>query len=187
MVLFFSFSVSGNKSHAQDDFPVLEGPYFGQKPPGLIAEIFTPGIVSMNGRYEYGISFSPDSNDMYFSVQEEDQPASIYYSIIEGKKWQPIRRANFTQGKKAGEMEPFVSHDGTQIYFTAYNTDFTDTKIWAVNRVKSDWGNATKLESPINNEEVFNPVLAKNGDLFYIDIFINPTASRCFCERSGYW
>ena len=29
-----------------DDFPVLKGPYLGQKPPGMNAEIFAPGIVS---------------------------------------------------------------------------------------------------------------------------------------------
>ena len=35
-------------SHAQqDDFSVLKGPYLGQKPPGLVPEIFAPSIVSI--------------------------------------------------------------------------------------------------------------------------------------------
>ena len=36
-------------SHAQQktkDFPVLKGPYLGQKPPGMNPEIFAPGIIS---------------------------------------------------------------------------------------------------------------------------------------------
>lgn len=43
----------------QDDFPVLEGPYIGQKPPGLTPEVFAPGIVSTEHRDWTG-SFTPD-------------------------------------------------------------------------------------------------------------------------------
>lgn len=99
----------------------------------------------------------------------------MHYSTMHQGKWQPIQQANFTQGKKAGEMEPFVSLDGKQIYFTAYNADFTDTKIWVVDRTKEGWSEAKKLNSPINNEEVFNSTLAKNGDIYYTDIFKGKT------------
>lgn len=30
----------------QEDFPVLKGPYLGQKPPGMTPDIFAPGFVS---------------------------------------------------------------------------------------------------------------------------------------------
>ena len=34
-------------SHPESDpFPVLQGPYLGQEPPGTTPEIFAPGIVS---------------------------------------------------------------------------------------------------------------------------------------------
>ena len=33
-------------------------------PPGLTPEIFAPGIVSVNGRYEYAVSFSSDLDEM---------------------------------------------------------------------------------------------------------------------------
>lgn len=51
-------------------------------------------------------------------------------------QWTAFEKVNFTQGEKAGEMEPNVSDDGKRIYFTAYNADFSDTKIWYVNRQK---------------------------------------------------
>ncbi|SFC56269.1 PD40 domain-containing protein [Pseudoalteromonas denitrificans] len=175
LVLGFS-----NQSYSQDNFPVLEGPYFGQKAPGLTPEIFAKDVVSINGRYEYGISFSPDLDEMYFSVQNKGESADIYFSKLVDKKWKPIKKAEFTKGKKSGEMEPFVSLDGKKIYFTAYNSDFTDTKIWVANRINNGWGNARKLNSPINNEEVFNSILAKNGDLFYTDIFKSKTYYSAF-------
>jgi hypothetical protein len=43
----------------KDEFPVLEGPYIGQKPPGLTPEVFAPEIVSKEHNDWTG-SFSPD-------------------------------------------------------------------------------------------------------------------------------
>lgn len=164
-----------NKGYAQPSFPVLKGPYLGQTPPGLKAVVFAPEIVSHKGRYEYGIAFSPNLEEVYFSSQKENGTAFIHSSRLEDGVWQPINTMSFTDGEKAGEMEPFVSHDGKQVYFTAYNADFTDTKIWVIDRTAQGWGNARKLDSPINDEEVFNATLAKNGDLYYTDIFKSKT------------
>ncbi len=44
-MLLFSVLVISSKSYGQDKFPVLEGPYFGQKPPGLIPELFAPDVI----------------------------------------------------------------------------------------------------------------------------------------------
>ena len=33
-----------------NDWPVLKGPYIGQKPPGMTPEIFAPGIISTEKR-----------------------------------------------------------------------------------------------------------------------------------------
>ncbi|WP_068547716.1 TolB family protein [Thalassotalea crassostreae] len=178
--MLFSTLMFTAKSYSGDEFPILQGDYFGQQEPGLTAEIFAKDIVSINGRYEYGISFSPALNEMYFSVQQEGETANIYFSKLKANKWQPIQKANFTKGRKAGEMEPFLSLDGKELYFTAYNPDFTDTKIWVAQRVNNGWGEARKLDSPINEEEVFNAVLAKNGDLFYTDIFKSKTYFAAF-------
>jgi hypothetical protein len=48
------------------EFPILEGPYLGQKPPGLTPEVFAPGIVSTE-HHEGGGLFSPDMTEFYFS------------------------------------------------------------------------------------------------------------------------
>ena len=169
--LMMSGNSYSHEKNSQDDFPVLEGPYFGQKPPGLIPEIFAPGIISISGRSEMGVSFSPDLDEMYFTVQKKyGVPADIYFSKLEDKKWTPFKKANFTKGQKAGEMEPNVSYDGNKIYFTAYNADFTDTSIWYVNRLNNGWSDAIKLDSPLNEHEVMTSTLAKNGDLYYTNL-----------------
>ncbi|WP_221930764.1 serine hydrolase domain-containing protein [Changchengzhania lutea] len=166
-----SIQTMNGKSDSQDKFPVLEGPYFGEKPPGSTPEIFAPGIISLNGRTEYGISFSPKLDEVYFSAKNKiSGDAAIYFSKLEGKKWTPIKKANFTKGKKDTEMQPFVSFSGKKIYFTAHNSDLTDSKIWYVNRLEDSWGDAIQLDSPINDDEVFHASPAKNGDLFYFNL-----------------
>ena len=159
------------KQNSKDnDLPITRNAYFGQNPPGLIPEIFAPGIVSLNGRQENGISFSPNLDEVYFSAEKKDGDSDIYFSKLEGKKWTPIKKANFTKGKKDAEMQPFVSFSDKKIYFTAHNSDLTDTKIWYVNRLKDSWGDAIKLDSPINDDQVFYANQAKNGDLFYTNV-----------------
>lgn len=64
-LLFSTLSVSGN-SHGQNEFPALEGPYMGQKPPGMVAEPFAPGIISREGWELEGV-FAPGMKEFYFT------------------------------------------------------------------------------------------------------------------------
>lgn len=159
--------ISGLKA---SDSPIIENFYFGQKQPGQVPELFAPGVISLNGRFESAVSFSPDLDEIYFSAYSEGENTSIYYSKLEGNEWSPIKRVNFTNGEKKTEMHPFVSPNGKRIYFTALDTSFTDENIWYVNRTANSWGDAIRLDSPINNGVVFSPNQAKNGDLFYTEL-----------------
>jgi len=181
LILIFVFALFLNacntkkQNSKKSDSSAIESPYFGQKPPGLIPEIFAPGIISLNGRYEHIISFSPDLDEVYFSASKEDEDPSVYFSKLEDKKWTNPKKANFTKGKKVGEMHPFVSPNGEKIYFVAHDS-FTkphheeSIKIWYVNRFENSWSDAIQLDSPINDDFVFYPNQAKNGDLFYFNM-----------------
>lgn len=160
------------------DFPRLENTFFGQKPPGLIPEVFAPEIVSINGRNASTISFSPDLGEIYFSAHEKDEEtSSIYFSKLKGNKWTPVKRANFTNGGKNEELYPSVSLNDKRIYFTAFDSIFSDEKIWYVNRLEDSWSDAIRLDSPINDDLVFYINQAKNGDLFYTSI----SKGRIYC------
>jgi Tol biopolymer transport system component len=152
------------------DLSDSENPYFGQKPPGLIPEVFAPGIVSVNGRFEGTVSFSPDLKEMYFAADNDDGETSIYFSKLVDDKWTTIEKVDFTKGEKNEEFHPFVSPDGKRIYFTAMDSAFTDEKIWYVNRLEDSWSDAVLLDSPINDDLVFFPNQAKNGDLYYFNL-----------------
>ncbi|MEQ3696088.1 MAG: hypothetical protein ABNH02_03880 [Pseudomonadales bacterium] len=173
LIAILSFIIGGCTGYTQSEFPVLEGAYLGQTPPGNTPTIFAPGIVSMADRYEHGIAFSPNLDEVYYSANREGESAEIYFSTLRGNSWTPIEKAQFTGGEKAQEMQPFVSADNQRIYFTAYNADFTDNKIWYVDRLDDGWDNAVKLSSPINHDEVFYSIQARNGDLYYFSLTKN--------------
>ncbi|GAB4242718.1 MAG: hypothetical protein Tsb0034_20260 [Ekhidna sp.] len=147
-----------------------ENQYFGQKPPGLTPEVFAPGLVSITGRFESTISFSPDLHEMYFESKYENQASQIYFSKLIDDRWTSIKKANFTKGNKKEEMHPFVSPDGKRLYFTAFDSAFSDEQIWYVNRLENTWSEATKLNSPINDDMVFFANHAKNSGLYYFNL-----------------
>lgn len=175
LVLVLNACNSKNQDSKVSDSPTKKNTYFGQKPPGLIPEVFAPGIISINGRYEHAISFSPTLNEVYFSANIVDVDPSIYFSKVKDKKWTNPKKANFTKGKKVGEMHPFVNPNGDKIYFAAHD-EFTlshhksSVKAWYVNRLDSTWSDAIQIDSPINDDFVFYPNEAKNGDLFYTNV-----------------
>ena len=63
--LTFFILASLNNCTKQEDFPVLQGPYLGQKPPEMTPEIFAPRIME-NYRNWFNVVYSPDGNELYF-------------------------------------------------------------------------------------------------------------------------
>ena len=145
-------------------------PYFGQTPPGREAERFAPNVVSVQGRYEYGVSFTPDLSEIYFSGNGEDGIQSVYVSKWTDSLWTAPKITSLTQGRKKNEFEAFVSPNGQQLVFAAYDSIFSDERIWMLKKGPSGWGSARLLDSPVNDALVFYPTLADNGDLFYTNI-----------------
>ena len=169
-ILFFS-ACKTEKSNTKEDEPsVEESLYFGQNPPGLTPELFAPGVVSVNGRFESTISFSPNLKELYFDAKYEDEPSQIYYSKQVNGTWTSIKKASFTKGNKKEELHPFVSPNGKRVYFTAFDSIFLDERVWYVNRLSDTWGEAIKLDSPVNDDKVFFPNHAKNDGLYYFNL-----------------
>ncbi|MEO9871792.1 alpha/beta hydrolase-fold protein [Ekhidna sp.] len=151
------------------DPPTTESPYFGQKPPGLIPEVFAPDIVSIDGRFEGAISFTPDLDELYLGANDENEETHIYHSKLVDTQWTPLERINFTKEEADEELHPFVSPDGERIFFTVLDSG-AGPEIWYVNRLVNGWSEAIKLDSPINDDPVFYPNHAKNGNLYYFNL-----------------
>ena len=168
--VYLSACKTEDSNRKAEDTSTEEISYFGQKPPGLVPEVFAPGVVSLEGRFESTISFSPDLKELYFDANYEDEPSQIYFSRLIDGTWTPIKKINLTQGEKKEELHPFVSPNGDRLYFTAYDSIFSDERIWYVNRLETGWSEARQLNSPVNVNMAFFPNHSKNGGLYYFNL-----------------
>jgi Tol biopolymer transport system component len=147
----------------------LRGPYFGQETPETNAKLFAPGLISVTGRFEYALSFSPDGEELFFSAQPPDGRASLHHSRIEGGTWTRPTAVSLTAGAKKEEMEAFFAPDGKHIYFAPYDEGM-DVRVWVVEVGPEGWQNPRELGPPVSEDPAFFPTSTAAGALYYMNL-----------------
>lgn len=134
-------------------FPHLEGPFFGQKPPGLIPESFAPGIVSTEG-YEYGGAFTPDMKEFYFIKGDEDNKKQEFV-VIQNKN---NRWHKSVISPRVGQ--PIISPDGKTMHLGRRYMERTD----------AGWSDRKSLGSPFKDILIMRLSASANGT-YYFDTY----------------
>jgi hypothetical protein len=154
----------------QSDFPVLKGPYLGQKPPGKTPEIFLPGIVS-TGAWEYGTAFSPDGKEFYYAVSGAPYDVIVCMKEV-GGVWTPPEVASFSGRYSEHDMN--FSPDGKRLFFnstrplTGEGEPREVEDLWFVTRTADGWSEPENLGSPVNTEgDECYAFLSDDGTLYY--------------------
>lgn len=154
----------------QDDFPILRGPYLGQKPPGMTPEIFAPGIVSTD-QGEFNAAFSPDGREFYFSVNEPGGRETMRFMIFEDDRWTPPLPVPFISSQN--DCDPIFSHDGNRLYFisTRPKKDRAGSRnwdIWYVEKRNSGWSDPINAGPPVNSDgDEYYVSLTKDGTIYF--------------------
>jgi hypothetical protein len=98
------------------EWPVLKGPYLGQKPPGKTPEIFAPGIISLKDFHDFKGSFSPDGKEYYFCRHKLPEIApALFYTKIKKGVWTEPAPLKITKGNRT--FHPCVTHDNQWLLF----------------------------------------------------------------------
>jgi len=114
--LLFVFSMGVHAEQAPADFPKLDGPYLGQKAPGMTPEVFAPGIISTEA-HEFACSFTPDGNEFYFTRRDPEKGAPlIMVTRLADGAWTKPEVVPFVENTQS--FEPRVTADGKRLYFT---------------------------------------------------------------------
>ena len=164
--------VSGCRSEkASSDFPVLRGPYFGQKLPAMIPKLFAPGIISF-GFHENGIVFSPDGNEMFFSMCDSKYSSKTFFRSVQvNGLWTAPETASFVEDYYHHSL--FYSPDGSKIYFSSSRpiedggADKSDLDVWVIEKQNEGWGKPEHLPGPLNtdkSEQITS--IAANGTIY---------------------
>lgn len=116
LAVIFSIAVTGAISAGQESFPVLEGPYLGQTPPGMTAEVFAPGIISTEA-IEASLTFSHDQRFLVFrrGFREDTE---VFLSEQQAGVWsKPVRAPFFVKEYGFGDFT--FSPNEPVLYFTS--------------------------------------------------------------------
>ena len=119
----FLFTACNTQTNQQvnADSSTLEGPYLGQKPPGLTPKVFAPGLVTTEDWGDAG-KFSPDMNTFYVGrwrvVDDKVERKSIEFRRIDNQ-WQEYEDPD-------GKRTPSFSPDGKTMYFGSKYQELTE-------------------------------------------------------------
>ncbi len=134
--------------------------YLSQDPPSTNPEIFAPGVISKEDRYEFGSVFNQEGTEFYFGVDVNGKE-ELWYSTLTGKTWSPPK--TMLKHPKYGYNDPFLSPDENRLFFISRQTldgkgEPKDYDIWYVQRGNEGWS------APINA----GPNINTNGNEYYI-------------------
>ncbi len=144
--------------------------YLGQPVPTSIPALFAPGLVSTNGRTEFGSVFSKDGNTFYYAI-EPNGKAEIYTSRFVNNTW--TKPEVVLVHEKYGYNDPFLSPDEKRLYFISTRAldgkgDPKDYDIWYVEKKGNGWSepiNAGNKINSIRNEYYMS--FTKTGTMYF--------------------
>ncbi|MFC1784813.1 hypothetical protein ACFL0J_04205 [Candidatus Neomarinimicrobiota bacterium] len=164
--------LSCNQEH-ESKYLKLTGPYFEQKLPGFIPEVFAPGIISKTGNHLHScVSFSPDGKEIYFTYRTYEPVIknTIYFMKQENNMWTKPQIAPFS-GTYSDDGSTF-SPDGKRLYFNSSrpvdsSDKSDDLNFWYVNRAGPGWGKPVYGGDILNTDSCeFRLSIADNGTIY---------------------
>lgn len=149
----------------------LRGDWLGQKPPGLVPELFAPGVVSTE-RDEINAVFSPDGREFYFSVFQGGRGYAMMTMTRDGDEWSEPRPVPFAAD--VSEVDMFMTHDGGRLFYiskrplTEGGPPSSGYMIWMTEREEGGWAEPRPLDSRINGgSRQLYPTLTRDGILYF--------------------
>ena len=166
------FSTYAFATFTYDNWPDVAGPYFGQEPPGMMAEIFAPGIISTE-RSEINSVFAPDRDEFYFTAWTRETGTKIMVSSQIGGRWTAPEVASFSNHPT--DVDLAISYDGKRVFFGTRRARPGETEIregvfdiWFADRTETGWGEEQYLGPVVNSgRSQIYPTVTRDGTLYF--------------------
>jgi hypothetical protein len=171
--IFLLAAIVSNNAQ-QKDFPKLTGPYLGQKPPGMKAEVFAPGIVSTEkneglfGFFNSGKLFLFSRTDPDF-VDWRNEP--VYIMEQKNRIWSKPRLSPYIGKPWYLNLPPLPP--GKSLYFPRWGgkdgkVDVKTLDIWEVIGTEDGWSELKNLGLPVcsKNDDRF-PGISPDGKVLF--------------------
>jgi len=125
--------------------------YMGQALPQDTPEIFSPGLISVKGRFEMGFTMSPDGKTMAFGVAHESDTnqTQIYFMQRNGNRWSKPSTAALHNN--ANTFFPMFGPTGYNFYYSRAIPG-ADTDIWTGMIEKGKVSKSSSLTPAVNSQ-----------------------------------
>ncbi|NVK21189.1 MAG: PD40 domain-containing protein [Kangiellaceae bacterium] len=149
IIVLLSNGCSENRTkYTHDSQPTLVGSYLDQKPPGLIPEVFAPGIISTRS-WEYGVTFSPDLKEMYYLKEDNKK---MWFATYQYKN-------NHWHGTTLSprEGQPFLSPNGNIMHLGRRYKE----------RIGNGWSEVKMLQAPFDSIPIMRLTSSSKDTIFF--------------------
>ena len=155
-----------------------KGNYLGQPPPGNIAALFAPGLVSTDSIEHSSPTFSPDGNLVLWTKIFRGKPAFIVEMKYRRGKWTKPQSPSFSyQG--ADDFYPTFSPNGKKLYFSSRRKHFLQPSRLD-DKINSSGYEDGPFIAPDESYLIFESQRPESID-GSIDLYI------CFKQKDGSW
>ena len=191
IVLFLLISNMAVAQQTNAEFPKLTGSYLGQTPPGMIPELFAPGIVSTKA-YEHGSPiFSKDLTEIYWTTNVDNEgkfdTRLTYMMKFEDGVWTSPEVPEVLKDFAFVDY-PFITPNGTKFFFSASKKmkpqinepEPEKVDIYFAERMNGEWSEPVCLDTTINltKANVSGPTVSENGNLYFTIYSYVDTSTR---------
>jgi Tol biopolymer transport system component len=139
--------------------------------------VFASGVISTGDR-EYGIAFTPDGSEAYFTRRGRRGPSRIFVSRFVDGAWSDPEPAAFS---REGDEAPYISPDGDTMLFSSRRrmsgSRDRSENIWMARRHGDGWSELRPLPGTVNQPGMeiddydvgteLGPTLLPGGQLMY--------------------
>lgn len=171
---FADFLISNGAVYTKPE--QARGVYLGQKPPGLVPELFAPGIISIADMNERDVTFSIDEKEFYFSQWGGGSPFNIMFMKQKEDGWTNPEPASFSG--KYQDAEAYFTPDEEKIFFITNRPesgsgDPSSWEIWFTERDSLNWTSPILLGHPFEGgfytsfTRTWKMYYTQNSDLYY--------------------
>ncbi len=154
----------------QEDFPVLTGPYLGQKPPETTPKVFARGIISTE--VSEGCSYFSKDGQLYLFARGGSVEPGIFFMEQKDGVWSKPQLASFSAGRHDWDFT--LAPDGKTVFVASGRPHKTggsperDHSIWVSKRTKKSWSEPYLLPFPVNaGQHDSYPSVTEDGTLYF--------------------
>jgi len=157
-------------------FPLLKRLYLGQQPPGMVPEIFAPGIISRPDTKDMSITFAPDGREICFYRILGPNNSKLFGCRVANGAWTLPEEAAFSSAYSAAL--PMLARDGRRLFFTWQNpaSEFNPA-IWVTEKTTTGWS-----EPKYAGQGMFLSQ-SRDGQTYTTDMSAHNTEGRAYMAR----